>query len=159
MHFTVCTLLPFFYLWCKSLNFERKRSRKATCRARLSNLRARLSNRTDAFCQFVRATWSRCQGIENTPRNKVFSNMWEGRDPHIFPCPSFGAWIAQFLGGTPGWAGVTITKFFTIKPPLFLWLFWVWESLRAEWECFWTRSEVHTSLVCYPNMPSVAFRR
>jgi hypothetical protein len=26
--------------------------------------------------------------VRNTPRNKVFSNMWEGRDPHIFPCPS-----------------------------------------------------------------------
>ena len=26
---------------------------------------------------------------------------------------SFGAWIVQFLGVTSGWAGVTITKFFS----------------------------------------------
>jgi hypothetical protein len=38
--------------------------------------------------------------------------------PH-FPM-SFGACIAQFLGVTSGWAGVTITKFFTIRSPLFL---------------------------------------
>jgi hypothetical protein len=36
------------------------------------------------LCHNVRDTWSRCQGLENTPRNKVFSDMWEGRDPHIF---------------------------------------------------------------------------
>ena len=28
------------------------------------------------------------QGLENKSRNKVFSNMWEGRDPRFFPCPS-----------------------------------------------------------------------
>jgi hypothetical protein len=26
---------------------------------------------------------------------------------------SFGAWMVQFLDGISGWAGVTITKFFT----------------------------------------------
>jgi hypothetical protein len=36
---------------------------------------------------------------------------------------SFGTWIAQFLDGTSGWPGVTITKFFTIKSSLFRWLF------------------------------------
>jgi hypothetical protein len=28
---------------------------------------------------------------------------------------SFGSWIAQFLGVTSGWTGVTITKFFTVR--------------------------------------------
>jgi len=42
---------------------------------------------TSVFVTTVWATWSRYQGLENTPRNTVFSNMWEGRDPHIFPCP------------------------------------------------------------------------
>jgi hypothetical protein len=39
--------------------------------------------------------------------------MWEGRDPHIFFSMSSVGWIAQFLGVTSGWAGVTITKFFS----------------------------------------------
>ena len=35
-------------------------------------------------------TGSAHQGLEHTPRYKVFSNMWVhfySRDPHIFPCP------------------------------------------------------------------------
>jgi len=60
---------------------------------------------------------------------------------------SFGTWIGQFLDGTSGWTGVPITKFFTIKSLLFQWLFWVWDILGTEWESFWTRSDVHTSLL------------
>ena len=41
-----------------------------------------------------------------------------GRDDHTLHV--FRDMVAQFLGVTSGWAGVTITKFFTVKSPLFL---------------------------------------
>ena len=37
--------------------------------------------------------------------------MWEGRDPHMGISSLGHDMVAQFLGVTSGWAGVTITKF------------------------------------------------
>jgi hypothetical protein len=96
------------------------------------------------LCHYVWVTWWRCQGLENTPRNKVFSNMWEGgsRSPHSSVLRDmvrtfYKLWklyLPQFLGGTSGWSCVTITKFSTIKSSLSRWLFWVWDSLGSELE-------------------------
>jgi hypothetical protein len=33
--------------------------------------------------------------LQNKPQKKVFSNMWEGPDPHIFPCPSGRGWSSS----------------------------------------------------------------
>jgi hypothetical protein len=63
-----------------------------------------LSNFTVITLKVPRVEWY--QGLKNTPRNKLFSNMWEGRDPHISM-----SLVGHFLGVTSGWAGVTITKF------------------------------------------------
>ena len=66
------------------------------------------------FVTIVLVTWSKYQGFENTPRKKVFSNMWAGRDPHIFPCPPghgipcpSGTWNTQFLISRLVWWGNT----------------------------------------------------
>jgi hypothetical protein len=73
------------------------------CVVRSEDLREDLSRgHIGSVDQSVLAGRNRCQGLENTPRNKVFSNMWEGRDPHIFLCPSgygYPSSLAVPLGG------------------------------------------------------------
>jgi hypothetical protein len=81
--------------------------------------------------------------------------MWEGRDPHIFPCP--GSWIAQFLGVTSGVGRCNDHEILHSWVPSFS--IGCPESgtvVGTGWESFGTGSD---DLVCYPNMPSIAVRR
>jgi hypothetical protein len=72
--------------------------------------------------------------------------------------PSTAGRTDETTKGTSGWAGVTITKFFTIKSSLSDGC----SESGTVWGLSWKVTEhvvtYITSLVCYPNILSVPFR-
>ena len=113
------------------------------------------------FVTLTRDTWRQTQGFRTTQtRNKVFSDSVVGRDYHLHTL-----YVPQ----------VVVAFSYCPVPWCYLWVDWShyhevltwahaellsWTALSLsqsgpEWDSSWTRSDIHTRLVCYPNMSSI----